>query len=129
SESAQAQQILCRFAGRLLDTRYPDLGSLAPAKLKRPQEIAHLGDLPAWERIQERNNTLLLYLFLCWRWNSLESSRLAIRTVAFAEPVVLQRECSVIVKRRSPQHRSSGHHALRDVMDVALMAFGSATAQ
>src|SRR5207244_1107481 len=107
----------------------PDVGSLAPAKLKRAQDVAHLGHLPARDRVKVGENAFLLRLFGGWLWSGLQSLRLTIRPVAFAESVILEREPSVIVERRAPEHRARRHHALTNRVHIAEMTFRCATAQ
>ena len=92
------------------------------ALLENAQDISGIAQIEARERIEKRKDAVEFGVVRRDGRIVDHAQRNAIRTVGLAEPVILQIETAVIVKRGAPQHRAGVHHAVLDVADDLAVA-------
>ena len=110
AEAALAQFDL-RLARLFFEAWIPYFRLFPAAAFEDAQDVAGLRNFPALQRIEKRQHSFPADLFRSGRREGKQSLRFAVGAVALTEAWGLQRERTVVVERRAPQHGAVGHHA------------------
>src|SRR5579872_874638 len=86
------------------------------------QDVTGLRNFPALNRLKKGKHSLGASFFRRGRREGLQSLRRAIRRVALAEMRILERDGSIVIKRRAPQHGTVGHHTCAYALHFRCMA-------
>src|ERR1700734_3990271 len=98
-------------AGLVLAIWIADFTFFFSAAFENPQDVFGLRNFPAFQRRQLRDDAFRARLLGRGRGYGADRLRQAVGGIALAEARVLQRERTVVVERRAPQHSTVRHHA------------------
>src|SRR6202041_383970 len=115
-----------RLSRLFVEAGNADLRFLFAASLKHAQHIAWLRYLPSLDRLDIRKHAFGARLLRSRPRKRFQSLRLSFRAIAFAKERVLQRNCTIVIKRRAPQHRAMRHHAGLNASHLQTMTTRSA---
>ena len=100
-----------------------EVGDVAPAAFKHPEDVARLDGFPGGQRIQQRQDALgdEIFLHLLWQDRPFEDDADAIGRVGLAKDVIFKWQNAVVVGGTPPQHGARRVQASDGCLDDRLM--------